>query len=103
MQKIFDAIIKTDLKAQQLAAEAEERQKNLQKEIEEKKQALRQMYMERAEARLNKIRAQEEEFGRQQTEQFQNRAKENKARLDSLYQANQKKWIEEITARIITP
>ena len=75
MQKILDAILQTDLQAQKLAAEADEKQKNLKKEIDEKKQALRQMYMERAEARLNKIRAEEEQFGLQQTVRFQSKAK----------------------------
>lgn len=103
MRKILDTIIETDREAQKLAAAAEEKQQSLALEIETQKQTMRQMYMERAQSRLDKIRAEEEAEAQRLTTQYKNRAQDNLARLRELCKTNEKKWIEDIFQKITTP
>jgi len=103
MRKILDTIIQTDHEAQQLAKDAEEKQKSMGQEIDTQKQAMRQMYAERAKARLEKIRAEEEAEAQRLTDRFKEKARDNLARLEDLCKVNENKWVDEITARITKP
>lgn len=103
MRKILDTIIQTDHEAKQLAKDAEEKQKSMGQEIDTQKQAMRQMYAERAKARLEKIRAEEEAEAQRLTDRFKEKARDNLARLEDLCKVNENKWVDEITARITKP
>lgn len=94
-------IVDAERRAKLITNEAIAKRKGLDEEIEQAVRSMRDNYMERAEARIEKVRRTENDAAREQIEMLDERRKSALSRIDSSFEKNGEAWVDTIFSHVI--
>jgi DNA anti-recombination protein RmuC len=94
--QLVSSIVAAEHQAQAIASEAKAKKKTLDADLAQETEALRASYQARAQARVEKVAAQEAQFTQESMEQLSKELDRDMARMEEHYQANRDRWVEEL-------
>ena len=100
MQNMIKRIIEMDKQARELNDEAQSRRDGAAASVEEKKEEARRSYLNLAQRRIDVIRQAEMEDAHKRMHQISEQNRLAAERLQTLYDENCDKWVDEIVARV---
>lgn len=100
MQEMIERILEMDKAARRLTDEAQAMRVGAEKEIEIKKQQVREEYLERARRKTETLRKEENENAEKEIAAFKAKAQKIRDELNKSYDKNHEKWVNDIFSHI---
>ncbi len=101
MQDLMKQIINMDQKARQITEAAQHEKVDSTKEIEKRREEIRQKYMDEARRRIAKNEPKERAAAEAVWEQKKQHSDELAARLDQMYREKGDQWVKQIVSRVL--
>lgn len=101
MQDMVKQIVDMDRKAREITDAAQMDKINSEKEVQAKREEIREQYLEKARARIALNEPQERAAAEKAWKEVQKHNDEVSQKLDDLYREKGEQWISAITARVI--
>lgn len=101
MQDMLKQIVEMDEKARQITDAAQLEKINTEKEISQKREAIREEYLARARARIEKNRPLEQEAAEKTWQVSERKYQALSEQLDQTYLASGDNWVQQIVQKVI--
>ncbi|MVB11872.1 hypothetical protein CAFE_26000 [Caprobacter fermentans] len=101
MQDLMKQIIDMDRKARQITETAQQEKVDSEKEIQQKREEIRQKYLEEARRRISKNEPKERAAAEAAWVEKKKQSKRLSDRMDELYRDKGDQWVEQIVAKVI--
>jgi len=101
MQDLMKQIIDMDKKARQITEAAQQEKVDSEKEIQKKREDIRQKYLEEARNRIAKNEPKERKAAEAAWAKKEQHGKQLAEHLDQLYRQNGDQWVDQIVARVL--
>ncbi|WP_411677733.1 hypothetical protein [Caproicibacter sp.] len=101
MQDLMKQIIDMDRKARQITETAQQEKVNSEKEIQQKREEIRQKYLEEARKRIAKNEPKERAAAEAAWTEKKKQSEQLSNRMDQLYRDKGDQWVGQIVAKVI--
>ena len=101
LEDMIAKIVEMDKKARDMTAEAQKDKLDFENKVIEKKESIKSEYLERAKKRIAINQESAQKRSDAELKLVEERNNEIIARLDSAYDQNCDKWVDEIVARVV--
>ncbi|QAT49789.1 hypothetical protein EQM14_08365 [Caproiciproducens sp. NJN-50] len=101
MQDLMKQIIEMDRKARQITESAQREKVDSEKEIQKRREEIRQKYLEEARRRIAANEPKERAAAETTWEEKRKQSEEVANHLDQLYLENGDRWVDQIVARVL--
>lgn len=101
MQSLMKQIIDMDKKARQITETAQQEKVDSEKEIQKKREEIRQKYMDEARRRIAKNEPKERAAAEAEWKKKEQQGKQLAEHLEQLYREKGDQWVEQIVARVL--
>ena len=98
---LINRIIEAEQRARELSDEARDKRAGMFTELEAAAADMRGSYLERAHARIEKVREFEDEFTRETLEGLEKTFNEDMISIETAFERNHDKWVDELFVMIV--